>query len=65
VPIEYCEYSMDPPFKGVALNRRFNVDDHRQKVGAMSDMESQKEGRSLVFLRRPRRVHIYSPTNSR
>ena len=52
---------MDGPFKGVALNGRFNLEDYRRKIGAMSDVELQKEGSSLVFLCRPQKSPYMQP----
>ena len=38
----------EPKFKSVDLNTRFNLEEYRQKIGAMSDPELRKEGRTLA-----------------
>jgi hypothetical protein len=40
----------DQPFKGVALNARFNLDEYRAKIDAMSNSQLRNEGTNLTFL---------------
>jgi hypothetical protein len=49
----------EPKFKGVDLNTRFNLEEYRQKIGAMSDPELRKEGSMLAELCVPQKsVHL-------
>ena len=51
----------EPKFKGVDLNTRFNLEEYRQKIGAMSDPELRKEGRTLAELCVPQKSVYLQP----
>jgi hypothetical protein len=52
---------MDGSFKGVGLSSRFNIEEYRLKLEAMSDSELRKEGRMLVDLCKPQRSPHLQP----
>jgi hypothetical protein len=51
----------DQSFKGVAPKAQFNLEEYRQKIGAMSDSELRKEGSAIASQCSPQKSLDFQP----